>query len=60
MGAKVQTPAGTFRNVVRVKETSALDCASISIKNYAPGVGLIFDDVVTLVDYGYNIMGSEQ
>ncbi len=45
----VRTPAGTFQNVLAVRETSPLD-QSASIKFYAPGVGMIRDDKLKLVN----------
>lgn len=55
MGLTVRTPAGTFKDCVKVKESSALDCSNISIKKYCAGIGLVADDVLKLVDYGYTI-----
>jgi hypothetical protein len=45
---ELTTPAGTFRNCVRVRETSKLEGGS-GQKVYAPGVGLIRDDGLVLV-----------
>jgi hypothetical protein len=45
---KVKTPAGTFRKALAVRETSPLD-SSVSLKLYAPGVGLIRDGDLKLV-----------
>ena len=42
------TPAGTFENCLRVKETSPLERRSKSTKIYAPNVGLVQDDEVFL------------
>lgn len=41
--AEIQTPAGTFSNCLRIKETSAIESGS-SEKVFAPGVGMIKDD----------------
>ncbi len=38
------TPAGTFRNCLRVRETSALEPDVVEFKTYAPGIGLISDN----------------
>jgi len=43
------TPAGNFTNVLKVKESSALERKSKSVKLYAPGVGMIQDDELRLV-----------
>jgi hypothetical protein len=48
----VKTPAGTFENCLRTKETSALERRSKSIKVYAPGIGLIRDDDLVLTRFG--------
>ena len=43
-------PAGFFENVLRVVETSLLDPEEESVKLFAPGVGLIVDDELELVE----------
>ena len=48
LDAKLKTPAGTFKECLRAKETSALEKGS-SYKLYAPGVGLIKDAECLLV-----------
>jgi hypothetical protein len=45
MGETYVTPAGTFNNVLTVLENG------VSIKKYAPGVGMIYDDGIVLVSY---------
>ena len=45
------TPAGTFRNCIRVEETSGLDPDEKYFKTYAPGVGLIQDEDLLLISY---------
>lgn len=49
MGVDVETEAGTFTNCLRVDETTPLEPGDISIKFYAPGVGLVVDDILELV-----------
>jgi hypothetical protein len=44
-------PAQTFEDCVEVLETTPLEPASKSTKRYCPGVGLVFDDGVELVDF---------
>jgi len=44
----MDTPAGTFKNCIRVKETSPLEPGSICYKTYAPGIGLIQDEDLLL------------
>jgi len=48
----MKTPAGTFKNCIRVEETSGLDPNDKCYKTYAPGVGLIQDDDLLLSGYG--------
>ncbi len=50
MGLTVDVPAGHFTNAVKVVETSPLEPNSQSIKLYAPGVGLIVDETLKLVE----------
>jgi hypothetical protein len=40
VGVRVRTPAGTFRNCIRTKDTSALDSV-VEHKHYCAGVGLV-------------------
>ena len=47
----MKTPAGTFRNCIRVEETSGIDADDLCYKTYAPGVGLIQDDDLVLTKY---------
>ncbi len=47
----MKTPAGTFKNCVRVEETSGLDPDEKCYKTYAPGVGLIQDEDLLLAAY---------
>jgi len=47
----MKTPAGTFKNCIRVKETSPLEPGTICYKTYAPGIGLIQDEDLLLTKY---------
>jgi len=47
----MKTPAGTFRNCIRVEETSGLDADDLCYKTYAPGVGLIQDEDLLLTEH---------
>ena len=47
----MKTPAGTFRNCIRVEETSGLDPDEKYYKTYAPGIGLIQDEDLLLVGF---------
>lgn len=42
-GARVRTPAGVFRHVVRTLEWSRLEKGVVSTKLYARGVGIVFE-----------------
>lgn len=50
--ATCTTPAGDFKNVLKVREGSAIEKGEEEIKQYAPGVGLIQDEDFVLVKYG--------
>ena len=45
-------PAGRFTNVLRVEETTPLERGEREYKLYAPGVGLLQDESLKLVEYG--------
>ena len=50
--ATVQTPAGVFKQCVRVEETTPLEPGVKDYKLFAPGVGLVQDGSLKLVRYG--------
>ena len=47
----METPAGIFKNCIRVEETTGLDPDEKCYKTYAPGVGLIQDEDLLLTRY---------
>jgi hypothetical protein len=47
----MKTPAGTFKNCIRIEETSGIDPDEKCYKTYAPGVGLIQDEDLVLTKY---------
>jgi hypothetical protein len=49
----VQTPAGTFKNCLKVEETNPLEPGTKEYKYYAPGIGLVLDDKLELVRHGF-------
>lgn len=50
-GLSASTPAGNFNQVIEVEEFDPLDPEDEpSIKRYAPGVGLILDDILQLAE----------
>lgn len=50
--ATVKTPAGTFKNCLRVRETTPLERGT-EYKYYAPGIGLVQDGALKLVRFGF-------
>jgi hypothetical protein len=57
MGLTVETRAGTFNNCVKVVDTNPLegvcDVDDGDEKIYCPGIGLVKDEELELVDYGF-------
>ena len=54
MTETMKTPAGTFTNVLKTEETTPLEPKEREYKYYAPGVGLIRDENLLLVKYGFS------
>jgi hypothetical protein len=56
-GAKppVETPAGKFENCLRLHEATPLEPDDLSIKLYAPGIGMIGDGSLRLVEQGIRL-----
>lgn len=48
-----KTPAGNFTSVLKTKETTPLEPKEKEYKHYAPGIGLIQDEHLLLIKYGY-------
>ena len=48
-----KTPAGTFTKCMKVKEGSAIDPRMTEYKYHAPGIGLVRDEDLRLVKYGF-------
>ena len=48
-----KTPAGTFSGCMKVKETSGIELLAKEYKYHAPGIGLVRDDDLRLVKYGF-------
>ena len=46
------TPAGEYSNVLKVEETTALEPLVIAYKYYAPGIGMIRDGPLELMEFG--------
>jgi hypothetical protein len=49
----LETPAGTFTGCLKTKEGTALYKKAREFKTYAPGIGLIQDQSLLLVNYGF-------
>ncbi len=48
----IETPAGRLENCLRVEETSPLEPGEISVKVYAPGIGMAADGALRLAEHG--------
>ncbi len=48
-----KTAAGTFTNCMKVKGTSGMDAKKLEYKYYAPTIGLVQDENLRLVKYGF-------
>ena len=55
----VATPAGTFRNCLKVEESTPLEPGKKEYKYYAPGVGLVQDGALKLRAYGRAHKGTQ-
>ena len=53
LSEKFTTPAGTFENCLQTEEGNALKPKEKEYKRYAPGIGLIQDENLTLISYGF-------
>lgn len=51
----VQTPADTFEGCLLVEETKPDDPDESSIKAYAPYVGIVQDEHLLLIDFGFHV-----
>lgn len=59
LGEVCTTPAGTFRDCLKVKEGSALEFWAKEYKYYAPGIGLVRDEDLRLTRHGF-VKGNER
>src|SRR5262245_15315123 len=48
----VDTPAGKLKNCLKVAETNALKSSELEYKFYAPGIGLVREEQMLLVEHG--------
>jgi len=60
MGLTIETPAGTFTDCIRVRETNWSEPEGAeTFKTHAPGIGLLGEDTLELVAFGYNIFDTK-
>lgn len=60
MGLTVKTPAGTFEDCISVRETNWSEPAGAeTFKTHAPGIGLIGEDELALIGFGYDIFDRD-
>ena len=50
---ELETPAGNFSDCLRTKEGTSLNLSEKEFKTYAPGIGLIQDEKLLLIKYGF-------
>jgi hypothetical protein len=50
-GIRAHTAAGTFKGAFKTRETTVLEPGEEEFKLYAPGIGLVQDDTLTLVSF---------
>lgn len=61
MGLTIETPAGTFKNCIKVRETNWEEPnGAETSKFHAPGIGLLGEDDLELVAYGYDIFDVDK
>lgn len=48
----LKTPAGEYRDCLKIEETTPLEPREKEYKIYAPGIGLIQDGPLRLVEFG--------
>ncbi len=53
MGLTLETPAGILDDCVAVLETTPLDPDAEDVKVYYPGIGLVMDEALQLVEFGF-------
>jgi len=53
MGTTIQTPAGVFTDTLITQETTALEPDELELKYYAAGIGLLQEEDLKLVRYGF-------
>lgn len=53
MGGQIETSAGSFDDVVTMRETTPLEPRAVESKSHAKGIGLVQDGILKLTDYGF-------
>jgi uncharacterized membrane protein YkoI len=59
MGLTVKTKAGEFKDCILVHENNAVE-PGLCVKTHAPGIGLIKDDTLELIAYGYDVFDRDK
>ncbi|HEY2249489.1 MAG TPA: hypothetical protein VGH74_00465 [Planctomycetaceae bacterium] len=54
-----KTPAGEFKNCLKIEETTPLEPGNKEHKHYAPGIGLVQDGSLKLVKYGTGVAAAD-
>jgi hypothetical protein len=49
----VETPAGTFSGALKIRDGTALNNRVTEVKTYAPGIGLLQDEALLLIEHGF-------
>jgi hypothetical protein len=52
-GIRAHVAAGTFKGSIKTRETSPLEPGNEEFKLYAPGVGLVLDDTLELIQRSF-------
>jgi hypothetical protein len=61
MGLTIKTPAGTFENCIKVRETNWSEPQGAeTFKSHAPGIGLLGEDTLQLVAFGYDVFDRDK
>lgn len=58
VGVNFKTPAGEFKNCLKIEETTPLEPGNTEHKHYAPGIGLVQDGSLKLVKYGQAVAAA--
>lgn len=54
--AEIETEAGEFENCLSIVETNPVEPGDVTVKFYAPGVGMVKDGSIELVEFGVDLL----